>query len=463
MLTQTSVPGTDDWYLMQLAAQYGADLPRLFQMKSYDDGTNNVPADAEAAMREAYRQFIRLSRLNMADLVVSAKVNRQKPIGFRTAVAGDNVGDSLAWANWKRSGMLVGARNFLRDAGIYGSAYLLTTGPQSPSADAKPLIVPKNGWSIATIQNAVTPWITDAALMVGHDPINGVDVLTLFRPGYMRMAMRQAGITSIPSDGTSWLPGRGWSWVSDPVPLGYTDQVPVFKMSGPSGKGMFEKHLDSLDRITVTIRDRLTIAAMQAFKQRALKGELPEFYPNDHPTKAGQPIPYDDIFKAGPAAIWRLPVGMDIWESAVTDITPIISATKEDTKNLAAATQTALYILSPDAASGSAEGASLIRESLVFSVEEWNDHASMPIALAQSSCFLAQGDSARADVGDIEIIWAPVDRSSIIERAAASASAKQGGMTQKMIDEKIFQYTPAELAEAQQQRSDEQFAAPVAS
>jgi hypothetical protein len=85
MLTETSIPGTDDWWLMQLAADFGADLPRLHRMQSYADGTNDLPEEADQNMRDAYRRFLHTSRLNLADLVVSTKVSRMKPQGFRTA------------------------------------------------------------------------------------------------------------------------------------------------------------------------------------------------------------------------------------------------------------------------------------------------------------------------------------------------------------------------------------------
>jgi hypothetical protein len=456
MLEMTSVPGTDDWYLMELARLFGEDLPRMYAMKSYMDGTNALPDEWDPAMREAYRRFIRLSRLNMAELVVSARTNRMKPLGFRTAAPGDDTGDAAAWTMWKRNGLKVGIRDFFTHGGTYGSAFLTTTGPTKPSGDAQPLILESDGFSTATIQNANQPWISDAALTVGWDPINGADVLTLYRPGYWRQAVRSAKKSSIPSNGRRWTPGRGWSWVSDPIALGYTDQVPVYRLGGPGGKGMFEKHLDSLNRISNTIRERLTITAMQAFRQRAVDGDLPEYYPDDHPL-AGQKIDYDSLFKAGPAALWKLPAGAKIWESQTTDITPILTAVKDDAKHLAAVTSTPLYVLSPDAANGSAEGASLAREALVFSTEEWCDRAEIPITMAMGAGFAAQADEMRAQVGDIEVIWAPVERSSITERAAAAASAKQGGLSQRMINEKIFQLTPSELAQEEQNQQDEAF------
>jgi hypothetical protein len=461
MLDQTTVPGTDDWWAMQLAADFGRDLPRLHRMQSYADGTNDLPDEADAAMRDAYRRFIHMSRLNMAELIVAARVNRMKPLGFRTAAPGDLNGDAAAWATWNRSSMKVGSRDFFTDAGNLGSAYLTTTGPAAPSATAEPLILPSNGFTTVTRQYALRPALSEAALQVGFDEITGSDVLTLFRPGYMRQLVRGAKRSTVPSNGRKWTPGRDWSWESDPIPLGYTTEVPVFKMSGPGGMGMFEKHLDSLDRITNGIRERLTIIAMQAFRQRALSGDLPDVYPPDHEL-AGQAINYEEIFRAGPAALWKLPSNVTVWESQTTDITPVLTSGRDDTKNLAAVTSTPIYMLAPDAANGSAEGASLAREALTFSTEEWIDRAEMPMSLSLSTAFLAQADPVRAQVGSIETIWASVDRSSWVEKASAAAQAKTGGLTQRLIDEKIFGLSPAEIAQAEQDRSDEAFTAQVA-
>lgn len=458
MLELTAQAGTDDWWVMQLAADFGNDLPRLHRMQSYADGTNALPDEADANMADAYRRFIHMSRLNVAELIVAARVNRMKPLGFRTAAPGDVDGDAAAWKTWKRSGMKVGVRDFFTDAGNLGSAYLTTTGPSVPSREALPLILPSNGFSTVTRQYALQSWITEASLQVGFDPINQVDVLTLFRPGYMRQAMRPVtnSKSSVPSNGRRWTPGRNWQWVSDPIGLGYTDQVPVFKMAGPGGKGMFEKHLDSLDRITNNIRERLTIMAMQAFRQRALEGDLPDVYPADH-SRAGQKIDYDELFKAGPAALWRLPANVKVWESMTTDITPVLVASRDDLKNVAAVSSTAIYLLSPDDANGTAAGSEAMSEALNFSVGEWKDRAEQPLALAHATAFAAQADPVRSEAGEIEMIWASVRSVSLTDQASAASQAKAGGMPQRMIDEKIWGFTPGEIAQARQDRSDDAF------
>lgn len=460
MLEQTTIPGSDDWWLVQLATDFGADLPRLFRMQSYADGTNPLPDETDLSMAEAYRRFIRMSRLNVAEMIVAARVNRMRLQGFRTAAAGDDSGDAAAWTTWKRSGMKVGARDFFTDAGNLGSAYLTTTGPTVPSADAQPLIVKSNGFSTVTRQYSLQPWLSEGALQVGFDEMNGADVLTLFRPGYMRQAVRAAKKSSVPSNGKKWTPGRNWDWTSDPIPLGYTDQVPVFKMSGPDGKGMFEKHLDSLDRITNGIRERLTIIAMQSFRQRALKGDLPDVYPADHEL-AGQKIDYESIFRAGPAAFWKLPVGVDVWESMTTDVTPMLVAARDDLKNVAAVSQTAIYLLSPDDANGSAAGSEAMGEALEFSVAEWRDRAEMPVSLSLGTAFQGQADAVRSQVGDISLNWAPEKSTSWTDKSTAAVQAKAGGMPQRMIDEKIFGLSPEEIDQAAADRSTDAFNTPA--
>lgn len=464
MLSQASTTGTDDWWLMQCATEMGLTFPRLANLRRYRKGDAPVPEESTQAMREAYKKWAKQGRLVMTDLVVNARTNRQKVIGFRTSAGGDEFGDTAAWATWKRSHMTVNVRPFLEDYGHYGTAYLATTG--SPVAGSLgdfslPLLIPANGWTTYTIQLAGMPWLAEAGITVKHDPVLAIDVITLFRPGYMRTAIKPAKTSTIPTDGSIWTPGNAWTWIGAAQSLGYTQDVPIARLDAPDGVGFYEKHLDTVDRINETIKQRSTITAMQAFRQRAVKGDLPQTYPDDHP-QAGETIDYDNIFKAGPAALWMLPDGAEIWESAVTDISPILAAAKEDIKTLAAVTSTPLYVLSPDAAAGSAEGAALSKEMVSFSVEDMNDRTDATLATALGLAFQAQRDIARADPAGIETIFASIDRVSIIQRAAAAPSAKAGGMPQRMIDEKIFGFTPAEIAQAKQDRANEAFDAPIA-
>lgn len=454
MLDQTTTPGTDDWWLVQLAEQLGGGFGRLHKLRRYATGDAPLPDDSPRQMRRAYARFVRRSRLNMADLIVSARVNRMKPLGFRTAAPDDDFGDKQAWNTWKRSHMRVGFRDMIRTLGNYGTAYVTTVG-ESAAGAADPLLIPSDGWTTTTAQDPLRPWETEYALVAGHDPIERLETLTLLGPGWIRIAVRPAKQTSIPNTGAAWAMGRNWQWASERVPLGWTNRNPVVKYEAPDGMGLFEKHLDAIDRINGEILNRLTITAMQAFRQRGIKGNLPEFYPGDHPTMAGQRINYDDIYQAGPAALWLLPAGAEVWESQPTDIRPLLEGIKDDIKQLSAASSTALYILSPDVAQGSAASASLSREALTFNVNELQDRVDERLATSLSLSFEAQRDAVRAEVGEISTIWSAIDGSSITERSAAAQQAKAGGMTQSFIDEKVFGYSPEEMEKAATDRQSE--------
>lgn len=464
LLDETGTPGSDDWCVMELAKKYGAGLPRLHELRSHVDGTSLLPINGamSATQREAYLRFVRRAGLTLGDTAVKARVNRRKVLGFRTAAPGDLLGDAAAMRNWTRSKMKVGSKDLFADEATYGAAYLVMSGPLRPSAEARPMMIRQSPWSAIAEPSTVEPWLTHYGATFGYDPIDQVDMITLYRPGYIRVAVRDAkGHSRIPSDGKRWTPGRGWAWTTDaPIYLGYTRDNAMVQFSGEDGKGVFENHLNTLERINHGILERLTIVAMQAFRQRAIEGKLPTHWPAGHP-QAGQAIDYEALYSSGPAALWMLPEGAKVWESAVTDTTPLIAGSKFDVTMFAAGTGTPLYTLMPDANNVAAGAADLAREGIVFAVGEQNERDEVPIALAQSLNFQALGDTVRSDPDQIEVIWKSVARLSLTDQASAASQAKAGGMSQRMLDEKIWQLSPSEIAQARQDRADEAFEAAV--
>lgn len=460
LLDDTGAPGSDDWCVMELAKKYGAGLPRLHELRSHVDGTSLLPINGamSATQREAYLRFVRRAGLTLGDTAVKARVNRRKVLGFRTAAPGDLLGDAAAMANWKRSKMKVGSKDLFTDEATYGAAYLVMSGPTRASAAARPMMIRQSPWSAISEPSTVEPWLTNYGATFGYDPVDQLDMITLYRPGYLRVAVREAkGHSRIPSDGKRWTPGRGWAWTTDePISLGYTRDNAMVQFSGEDGKGVFENHLNTLERINHGILERLTIVAMQAFRQRAIEGKLPTVWPAGHP-QAGQTIDYEELYSSGPAALWMLPDGAKVWESAVTDTTPLIAGSKFDVTMFAAGTGTPLYTLMPDANNVAAGAADLAREGIVFAVEDQNERDEVPIALAQSLNFQALGDKVRSDPDEIEVIWKSVARLSLTDQASAASQAKGGGLPQRMVDEKIWQLSPSEIAQARQDRADEAF------
>lgn len=457
MLSEALIPGTDDWYLVELGKDLGSNFPRIAMLESYRDGTFVVPVEADPAVREAYKKFAKKARLTIADTIVTQVVGRQDLRGFRTAAENDANGDREASRLMRQNDLDVQFIEAFDKKAQHGASFgVVAIDPVSGEPFGKIL----DSWSVAVRMSEIRPLQVDAAVIATWDPFNQQDVLTLLRPGYMRVAVKPGKQSTIPRDGTEWEPGLSWDWTSGPIQLGFTNRVPVVKWANPGSLGEYENHIDSIDRITEDILQRLTITAMQAFRQRAVtpgeKSPLPSHYPDDHPDSPGEPIDYDEIYKGGPAALWFLPEGASIWESAPTDISGLINAEDKDIEHLAAVTGTPLFSVSP-AENQSAEGAKLSRETIRTKVRDRNRRDGRTACEFMSLLFEANKDQQRADRTEIVAMWGPMEYISKAEVADQARAARQGGMSLRGINEHIYQMTPEEMQQEELSKRDEQF------
>lgn len=120
---------------------------------------------------------------------------------------------------------------------------------------------------------------------------------------------------------------------------------------------------------------------------------------------------------------------------------------------------TPLFSVVPDAANGSAEGAALQREGLLFKTEACIDLADAGFCRTMASAFEVVGDTERADVHAIEGLWASPRRSSLQEKATAAVQAKVAGATWRQIQELFLELTPDQIAAGESQRLDDAFMA----
>lgn len=456
MLVQANLPGTDDWYAVRLCDQLGAGLPRMHKLQSYRDGDALLPLELTAGERPSYVRFLKRCRLHVVETLRDARTNRQKVIGFRTAAPGDESGDVEAWKNWRRSAMQVQSRRFFNDTADFGSAYSITLGGDDGSAYWQV----RNGWDTTTVQDAHRPWLTEAGLTVGYDPINQVEVLTLFRPGYRRMAYRRTTVPTLPKDGTTWYGTTDWTWATDPLYTRWTAKNTMVMNQTIDGMGVYEKHLDTVDRINEITLNAVSLIVQQAYRQRWVEGKMPEKYPEGHDL-AGQKIDYDKLFAAGPAALWFLG-DAKLHELSSTDVRPVYEGRKHEIEALASLTSTPQYVFQGDSANQSGNSADLAREQVVFAVGAMNDTASLALGQMQSLQFEYSGDLLRADATEIEVMWGKTNPSTLAQRSTAAKDAKQGGATQRWIDENAFEMTPAERHLAEQDRVTEAFTLAIA-
>lgn len=469
----TDVVRSPGWWMQRLFNMLAdrSRRKRLQTLYNYHRGFAPLPQGAENA-REAFEAFQRKARSNFAELIVSAMSERMTPVGFRTAVDDDATGDAEVGVMWERAGLNVSSADVHDWMLALGEAYVIV-GAMDDEIGA-PTITCEDPRFMVAAEDPANPRRLLAALKVLYDDAAREDRAYLFLPGEVHVAKRRsAGASSeVVNSLTSFNWGlpeqermppmpmfstRAWSWDTERSGALNHQRMPVVRFRNKYGMGEYESHLDLLDRINHQILQRMVIATMQAFRQRAVKG-LEMFYPTGHP-KAGQEIDYNEVFSADPAALWQLPKDAEMWESAINDLTPILSAVKADLEHLASVTRTPMHMLSSAGVNQSAEGASLAREGLVFKVEDRIARTSYPWAQVMSLALTHAGQSDRADLSKIQTIWAPAQRLSLAERADAASKLKGILPTRTMLIT-VLGMSPQEADRTMTEAADELVLAP---
>lgn len=476
-------PDGDGLVLTRLATRLQNRIPDLCTLKTFYDGREqvplqSVPKSATSTASAIYRRFVDICPLNLAHTIVDAVVTSQHPTGFRL-VADKTMRSTEADDMWDKCGMDVRALNMFMDASLYGAAYAMVFSKGSPSY----------------IQR-LSPWTTeisddkDSAIVYGWSEDEQVERITLYRiirnddgqiqKVYSRTAKHETKARTLPSDSVDdedtvygianddsqkrpQLEAQfEWEGASSDGDWAFAVKcgcLPIVKMTTPNGKGQFESSLKTLKSIDQQRFQRLCIQEMQAFKQRWVQGDMPEYYQKNDPAvkanraRAGDKIDYSELFEMGPAALWLLPANAKIGESSITDITPIVTAAASDIKHLAGSTGTPLSILSPDTA-GSAEGAKLTTRMLRLKVRDMNMRANDTFVLLLKMALTASGSNASDE--RFETTWEPIDLPTELEMAEAASQVK-GVIPLKTIARRFLHMTETEIAEMIQDAQDTSF------
>lgn len=444
MPIDTTVTGSPGWWLDRLSAKLAGERERCDRLDSYYRNEAGIPVHADKAVRAAYRRLMQMARTNFAELVVEAVRERMKPVGFRTGASSDELGDAEAWRMWQANSLDADHALVDRASLAMGMAYVIVGGVDEELG--APLITPEDPREV-TVQTAPgRRRRVIAALKTYRDDVAAVERAYVFLPGKIYRAVRESAAgAAAPGEAT------GWEWESREELTGLAGVVPVVPivnradMAG-NPQGEFEPHISLLDRINYSVLNRLEVATLQAFRQRAIKG-VPV-------TDAeGNSIDYDDIFSADPGALWQLPATAEIWESGIVDLTPIRQGIRDDIQDLAAVSRTPLFYLTPEGANGSAEGASLAREGLVFKAYDRLAQTGEAWEQVMALAFRVAGDEVRASRQDMEIIWAPPERFSLAERYDAASKAQAAGVPWRTVMTDVLQFSPQQVDRMETERA----------
>lgn len=415
-------PSTDYARAFQAMARRLAERrPRLDLLNDYVEGRPPLPEGA-AGMRASYQEFQRKARTNYAEMIVEATRERMIPVGFQTGVDSDADGDAQAMEFWTRNALDVGSADIHSDMLGMGDAYALVGGVDPDTG--VPNITGEDPREVVTRHDPTRPRVVTCALKVFTDEWTGRDNAYLYLPGEVIVAERATR-----SGGSAKLDDlASWEWSFDRSFTFPQQVVPIVRFQNRRGVAEFEAHVDVLNRINLTILQRLVITAMQAYRQRALTQDATTGPGADDTRLAveddeGEEIDYAAIMRPGPGALWQLPPGVKLWESQQTSIQDILAAVKDDVRELSAVTRTPVGYLLPDSANQSAEGAAAAREGLVLKAEDRIARARASWEQVMSIAFLFAGDEARADLARLRAIFRDPNRYTRAENADAASKA----------------------------------------
>lgn len=411
-----------------------ADFDRLDWLVKRTEGESPLSHRVDAALYERYCEFQRRARANWPDMIVRSRRERIRLSGFGTDAENDADGDSIAMAMAKRARLLAELPDAIE--------FALTTG-------RGPMIVGRtNGRTLVTAEDpremAIFRDPADKSIRAGFkikaDPDMGWMRAYLYwtqnGTHYCHVARRE-----IPVGSTVWpVFTEAWEW--DPDFGGIdgqvlsTDVLPIVELKPRHGVGVFERHLDLLDKITFQTLSGLIIMSLQAAKQRAAIG-LPD------EDEDGNEYDWDGILQAGPGALWNLPEGVELVELSEANLSGLLEFQREARRELSDLTATPLRASVSDSANQTAEGAAYAREQLVFSIEDFIELANEPVATAQALIAQWEGDSSRSDPIGVIPKWMDPARRSLAEMGDVDSKAQKTlPLKERLV--KIWQYSPAE-------------------
>ena len=437
-------PVTPEEWLTVLANRLDDRRTRITTLRSYVTGNAPLP-EMGRNVKAAWERFQAKSRSNYGELVVESTAERLVCQGVRIGTVDQD--DDRARTVWKRNRMDVVTGDAIRDFLTCGVGYLAV----GVGVDGLAVVTSEPPEFMIAATDPLQPWVSRAALKIWRDVDMEQDYAYLWFDG-VRVKFERSIFDDVENGSRTprvrTTATGGWNLAENAVEE-YSGAVPVFVLENHAARGEFESHTDLIDRINLGILQRLVTIAMQAFRQRAVKGHLPDV------DEANNKIDYAAIFTPAPGALWELPDGVDIWESqeSAQSIQQMLAAVKDDVKDLAAVTRTPVAVLVPDAANQSAEGAAFAREGLVFKAKDRLARLKPSIDAALERALRAE-DAEFTDV--VDTMWFPVEHVSLTERYAAAVQAQAAGVPWRTVMTDILGFPGEQVDRMEGERAQEQ-------
>ena len=448
-LTGIDRTGSPDWWFNRLSK-------RLIHKRSYLDeldcrARNEPPLPPEyrdtQKMGDVYIEFVQRARTNVLGLITPAVTERLKPIGIRTGADDDDNGDDQAW-NWYRQNDMEYWVSKLFTASLnMGDAYVMVSAP----VDGVPRWTVEDPRQCITEEDPATGKEL-AGLKVFYDDVEGFDRAVLQLTGGLvvwyqseRKAPRWRLDTGYGQHDWTVLNPNAWS--IDDRKSGTRPIDDVLMVRFPNQRDLqgrsyseFASVIPIQDRINRQVFDRMMIAASQAFRQRWVKGQIP--------TKdaSGNEIKLNEVLRAGPDALWALFGDVDFGEFSTADLTQLLKANEADVMAMAKITRTpAQHMLGGDLVNIGADAYTASLDPFLAKCGEHIREKTSPLRRSLSLGFQSIGDTARADLATLTVLWANPQRYTLAERTDAALKSVNI-LSSRTIKREIYQMTPQDIA-----------------
>lgn len=382
-LEQSSLRSPEEWRDALLRA-LGARMPTIAKCESYYNGDHKL-AFTTSQFRETFGYLFSAFADNWCDLVVDAAAERLRVEGFRF---GDSTADSAAWEIWQRNGLDAESDMAHTDAIKLGCVYAL--------------VGPGDGGK-ATIQ--IEP--ADKAI-VAVDPAAGKQRLAGLRNWTDEWGIEHAEVYT--PDSVTW-----WSRKSEHTPwaeeigagtnpLGVVPLIPLPNMptlSNRLGRSDIIRVISLQNAVNKLCGDMIVASEFAAYPQRWATGiELPL-----NPATGEKMAP---DYLGGANRVWGVEKeNAKFGNFQVSDLTTYVRAIEMFIQHVAAQTRTPPhYLLGAMGSFPSGESLKATETGLVAKVrrkmlsfgEGWEE--------AMRLAFAVEGDAAKSELIEAEVIWA---------------------------------------------------------
>lgn len=452
-LRGVGVATTCDEWLPILAARLDYRYPTTARLRRYANGDADMP-EMGKNLKASWLAFQKKARTDYGGLCVGSLADRLRLLSILVGKDAESLASVAARRVWRDNRMDVQLADVIDDYLTAGVGYLVD-GDDSGSA----VMTREMPEQFYAATDPLRPWKARAALKVWRDLDQGADFALVWitgerqkyiRPSYMPAEFADAKVLHVNAVG-------GWALFGEPEFFDGPPPVVVFERK--SGQGLFEPHIDVIDRINLGKLQRLVTTAMQAFRQRALKadpasGGLPDKDADGHD------IDYTKVFEPAPGALWELPAGIDVWESQSTDIRPLLEGEKADARDFAAVTRTPLSAFTPDGANQSATGATNSAAEQISQAK--NEIARLTPGLQVALIYALRIEGVDLGEDTVEVTFENPAIVSMSEKYAAAAQAKTAGMTWDSIARTILGWSPEQIAQDSAARAGDALVAAMA-